>query len=191
MLKHSEDWTLDELHCVGVSSCQTHPWICHWGAAERSNHQGASGAAQSADGLPPPDPLVCVRACGVCACVFASKIHIICKWSLNCVAGCRCSRWQWLHGSVEDTVDAFERALASSMQLEELHKLWMEWVSPAGASSAVFLSPPFLCCHRFSCQSPHQVFFYTEFLFTFRVSHVPIVCITWRTWGQRISLYTL
>uniref|UniRef100_A0A673AAF4 Putative zinc-finger domain-containing protein n=1 Tax=Sphaeramia orbicularis TaxID=375764 RepID=A0A673AAF4_9TELE len=36
--------------------------------------------------------------------------------------------WQWLHGSVEDTVDAFERALGSPMQLEELHKLWMDYL---------------------------------------------------------------
>uniref|UniRef100_A0A3B4XYE3 Zinc finger C3H1-type containing n=1 Tax=Seriola lalandi dorsalis TaxID=1841481 RepID=A0A3B4XYE3_SERLL len=38
------------------------------------------------------------------------------------------SRWQWLHGSAEDTVDAFERALGSAMQLDELHKLWMDYL---------------------------------------------------------------
>ncbi|XP_076026870.1 zinc finger C3H1 domain-containing protein [Genypterus blacodes] len=37
-------------------------------------------------------------------------------------------RWQWLHGSAEETVDAFERALGSAMQLEELHKLWMDYL---------------------------------------------------------------
>ncbi|XP_071317658.1 zinc finger C3H1 domain-containing protein-like isoform X2 [Trachinotus anak] len=37
-------------------------------------------------------------------------------------------RWQWLHGSVEETVDAFERALGSALQLEELHKLWMDYL---------------------------------------------------------------
>ncbi|KAK9516050.1 hypothetical protein VZT92_024012 [Zoarces viviparus] len=37
-------------------------------------------------------------------------------------------RWQWLHGSVDETVDAFERALGSTMQLEELHKLWMDYL---------------------------------------------------------------
>lgn len=42
------------------------------------------------------------------------------------ISGSGSSRWQWLHGSVEETVDAFERALGSAMQLEELHKLWME-----------------------------------------------------------------
>ncbi|XP_035530747.1 zinc finger C3H1 domain-containing protein [Morone saxatilis] len=58
-----------------------------------------------------------------------------------------CSRWQWLHGSVEETVDAFERALGSSMQLEELHKLWMDYLlfscsqqarSPAHTQSKLF-----------------------------------------------------
>uniref|UniRef100_A0A4W6C1N7 Zinc finger C3H1-type containing n=1 Tax=Lates calcarifer TaxID=8187 RepID=A0A4W6C1N7_LATCA len=39
-----------------------------------------------------------------------------------------CSRWQWLHGSVEETVDAFERALGSALQLEELHQLWMDYL---------------------------------------------------------------
>ncbi|XP_036963341.1 zinc finger C3H1 domain-containing protein-like isoform X1 [Acanthopagrus latus] len=37
-------------------------------------------------------------------------------------------RWQWLHGSVDDTVDAFERALGSNMQQEELHRLWMDYL---------------------------------------------------------------
>ncbi|XP_037306501.2 zinc finger C3H1 domain-containing protein-like isoform X1 [Pungitius pungitius] len=37
-------------------------------------------------------------------------------------------RWQWLHGSVEDTVDAFERGLGTNVQLEELHKLWMDYL---------------------------------------------------------------
>uniref|UniRef100_A0A4W6C1P7 Zinc finger C3H1-type containing n=1 Tax=Lates calcarifer TaxID=8187 RepID=A0A4W6C1P7_LATCA len=37
-------------------------------------------------------------------------------------------RWQWLHGSVEETVDAFERALGSALQLEELHQLWMDYL---------------------------------------------------------------
>ncbi|XP_044049169.1 zinc finger C3H1 domain-containing protein-like isoform X4 [Siniperca chuatsi] len=55
--------------------------------------------------------------------------------------------WQWLHGSVEDTVDAFERALGSAMQLEELHKLWMDYLEfsssqrargPASSQSKLF-----------------------------------------------------
>ncbi|XP_061578269.1 zinc finger C3H1 domain-containing protein-like isoform X2 [Cololabis saira] len=36
--------------------------------------------------------------------------------------------WMWLHGSVEDAVEAFERALGSSLQLEELHLLWMDYL---------------------------------------------------------------
>ncbi|XP_076588884.1 zinc finger C3H1 domain-containing protein [Chaetodon auriga] len=56
-------------------------------------------------------------------------------------------RWQWLHGSVEDTVDAFERALASPLKLEELHKLWMDYLlfssrqqacGPASSQSKLF-----------------------------------------------------
>ncbi|XP_028285885.1 zinc finger C3H1 domain-containing protein [Parambassis ranga] len=37
-------------------------------------------------------------------------------------------RWQWLHGSVEDTVEAFERALGSVLQREELYTLWMDYL---------------------------------------------------------------
>ncbi|XP_056907701.1 zinc finger C3H1 domain-containing protein-like isoform X2 [Takifugu flavidus] len=37
-------------------------------------------------------------------------------------------RWQWLHGSVEETVDAFERALGSSVQLQELCRLWTDYL---------------------------------------------------------------
>ncbi|KAM7415223.1 hypothetical protein PAMA_019848 [Pampus argenteus] len=37
-------------------------------------------------------------------------------------------RWQWLHSSVEETVDAFERALGSAMPLAELHKLWIDYL---------------------------------------------------------------
>ncbi|CAB1414938.1 unnamed protein product [Pleuronectes platessa] len=37
-------------------------------------------------------------------------------------------RWQWLHGSVEQTTDAFERALGSPLQLEELHTLWLDYL---------------------------------------------------------------
>ncbi|XP_074489390.1 zinc finger C3H1 domain-containing protein isoform X1 [Sebastes fasciatus] len=37
-------------------------------------------------------------------------------------------RWQWLHGSVDDTVDAFERALGTIIKLDELHKLWMDYL---------------------------------------------------------------
>uniref|UniRef100_A0A667ZSM9 Zinc finger C3H1-type containing n=1 Tax=Myripristis murdjan TaxID=586833 RepID=A0A667ZSM9_9TELE len=36
--------------------------------------------------------------------------------------------WQWLHGTVEETMDAFERALGSTMQLDVLHKLWMDYL---------------------------------------------------------------
>ncbi|XP_030587231.1 zinc finger C3H1 domain-containing protein isoform X2 [Archocentrus centrarchus] len=38
-------------------------------------------------------------------------------------------RWQWLHGSVEDTVEAFEQALGSVTQLEDLHRLWMDYLT--------------------------------------------------------------
>ncbi|XP_075884807.1 zinc finger C3H1 domain-containing protein isoform X2 [Nelusetta ayraudi] len=37
-------------------------------------------------------------------------------------------RWQWLYGSPEDAAEAFERALGLSMQLEELHQLWMDYL---------------------------------------------------------------
>ncbi|KAM9377364.1 zinc finger C3H1 domain-containing protein isoform 2-T2 [Pholidichthys leucotaenia] len=37
-------------------------------------------------------------------------------------------RWQWLHGSVDDTAEAFERALGSANRLEELHALWMDYL---------------------------------------------------------------
>ncbi|KAM3870108.1 zinc finger C3H1 domain-containing protein [Diretmus argenteus] len=37
-------------------------------------------------------------------------------------------RWQWLHGTVEETRDAFERALGSAMKLDVLHKLWMDYL---------------------------------------------------------------
>uniref|UniRef100_I3KPG1 Zinc finger C3H1-type containing n=1 Tax=Oreochromis niloticus TaxID=8128 RepID=I3KPG1_ORENI len=37
-------------------------------------------------------------------------------------------RWQWLHGSVEDAAEAFERALGAVTQLEELHRLWMDYL---------------------------------------------------------------
>uniref|UniRef100_A0A3Q1EJ05 Zinc finger C3H1-type containing n=1 Tax=Acanthochromis polyacanthus TaxID=80966 RepID=A0A3Q1EJ05_9TELE len=39
-----------------------------------------------------------------------------------------CSRWQWLHGSTDQTVEAFERALGSTLQLDELHTLWMDYL---------------------------------------------------------------
>ncbi|XP_005936966.2 zinc finger C3H1 domain-containing protein [Haplochromis burtoni] len=38
-------------------------------------------------------------------------------------------RWQWLHGSVEDAAEAFERALGAVTQLEELHRLWMDYLT--------------------------------------------------------------
>ncbi|KAM4734728.1 zinc finger C3H1 domain-containing protein isoform 2-T2 [Anableps anableps] len=37
-------------------------------------------------------------------------------------------RWMWLHGSEEETTEAFERALGSVLQLEELHTLWMDYL---------------------------------------------------------------
>ncbi|XP_027892211.1 zinc finger C3H1 domain-containing protein isoform X2 [Xiphophorus couchianus] len=37
-------------------------------------------------------------------------------------------RWMWLHGSEEEAVEAFERALGSILQLEELHTLWMDYL---------------------------------------------------------------
>uniref|UniRef100_A0A3Q1BV50 Putative zinc-finger domain-containing protein n=1 Tax=Amphiprion ocellaris TaxID=80972 RepID=A0A3Q1BV50_AMPOC len=37
-------------------------------------------------------------------------------------------RWQWLHGSADQTVEAFERALGSTLQLDELHTLWMDYL---------------------------------------------------------------
>ncbi|XP_045894569.1 zinc finger C3H1 domain-containing protein-like isoform X3 [Micropterus dolomieu] len=45
-------------------------------------------------------------------------------------------RWQWLHGSVEDTVDAFERALGSAMPRQELHKLWMDYLAFSSSQQA-------------------------------------------------------
>lgn len=39
-------------------------------------------------------------------------------------SGCSC--WQRLHGSEEETVDAFERALGACDHLDELHQLWTE-----------------------------------------------------------------
>ncbi|XP_029379104.1 zinc finger C3H1 domain-containing protein isoform X2 [Echeneis naucrates] len=36
--------------------------------------------------------------------------------------------WQWLQGSVDQTVEAFERALGSGLELEELHQLWMDYL---------------------------------------------------------------
>uniref|UniRef100_A0A3B3ZWI3 Putative zinc-finger domain-containing protein n=1 Tax=Periophthalmus magnuspinnatus TaxID=409849 RepID=A0A3B3ZWI3_9GOBI len=38
------------------------------------------------------------------------------------------SRWQWLHSSLEDTVEAFERALGAPLQCDELHRLWMDYL---------------------------------------------------------------
>lgn len=37
-------------------------------------------------------------------------------------------RWQWLHGSAEEAAEAFERALGSSLQLDELHTLWTDYL---------------------------------------------------------------
>ncbi|KAJ0069894.1 hypothetical protein NL108_016060, partial [Boleophthalmus pectinirostris] len=37
-------------------------------------------------------------------------------------------RWQWLHSSLEDTVEAFERALGAPLQRDELHRLWMDYL---------------------------------------------------------------
>ncbi|XP_014826514.1 PREDICTED: zinc finger C3H1 domain-containing protein isoform X3 [Poecilia mexicana] len=37
-------------------------------------------------------------------------------------------RWMWLHGSDKEAVEAFERALGSVLQLEELHTLWMDFL---------------------------------------------------------------
>uniref|UniRef100_A0A4W5LJH4 Zinc finger C3H1-type containing n=1 Tax=Hucho hucho TaxID=62062 RepID=A0A4W5LJH4_9TELE len=39
-----------------------------------------------------------------------------------------CSLWQWVHGSVGEAVDAFERALGAVMQLNVLQKLWMDYL---------------------------------------------------------------
>ncbi|KAM9854581.1 zinc finger C3H1 domain-containing protein [Aulostomus maculatus] len=48
-------------------------------------------------------------------------------------------RWQWLHGSEEGTVDAFERALGAATQRDELHRLWMDYL--------VFVSQQAGGCH--------------------------------------------
>nr|XP_057931585.1 zinc finger C3H1 domain-containing protein-like isoform X2 [Doryrhamphus excisus] len=42
-------------------------------------------------------------------------------------------RWLWLHGSVDDTLDAFERALGSAMRIEELHRLWTDYLMFCGS----------------------------------------------------------
>uniref|UniRef100_A0A8C8HH95 Putative zinc-finger domain-containing protein n=1 Tax=Oncorhynchus tshawytscha TaxID=74940 RepID=A0A8C8HH95_ONCTS len=39
-----------------------------------------------------------------------------------------CSLWQWMHGSVGEAMDAFERALGAVMQLNVLQKLWMDYL---------------------------------------------------------------
>ncbi|XP_020336771.1 zinc finger C3H1 domain-containing protein isoform X1 [Oncorhynchus kisutch] len=36
--------------------------------------------------------------------------------------------WQWVHGSVGEAMDAFERALGAVMQLNVLQKLWMDYL---------------------------------------------------------------
>ncbi|XP_041851940.1 zinc finger C3H1 domain-containing protein-like isoform X2 [Melanotaenia boesemani] len=57
-------------------------------------------------------------------------------------------RWMWLHGSVEDAVAAFERALGSSLQLQELHTLWMDYLlfscSPQAGSVSRKMFPELL-----------------------------------------------
>uniref|UniRef100_A0A8D0D9X2 Zinc finger C3H1-type containing n=1 Tax=Sander lucioperca TaxID=283035 RepID=A0A8D0D9X2_SANLU len=81
-----------------------------------------------------------------------------------------CSRWQWLHGSVEDAVDAFERALGSAMQRDELHKLWMDYLVFSSSQSKLFsdlvqrclstvpsrLEVPFNPAEFWSCYSFHN-----------------------------------
>ncbi|XP_034053182.1 zinc finger C3H1 domain-containing protein [Gymnodraco acuticeps] len=42
--------------------------------------------------------------------------------------------WQRLHGSVDDTVDAYERALGSVLQRDQLHTLWMEYLEFSSVS---------------------------------------------------------
>ncbi|MEQ2268564.1 hypothetical protein XENORESO_004737 [Xenotaenia resolanae] len=37
-------------------------------------------------------------------------------------------RWMWLHGSEGEAIEAFERALGSVLQLEDLHTLWMDYL---------------------------------------------------------------
>ncbi|XP_035859357.1 zinc finger C3H1 domain-containing protein-like isoform X3 [Sander lucioperca] len=79
-------------------------------------------------------------------------------------------RWQWLHGSVEDAVDAFERALGSAMQRDELHKLWMDYLVFSSSQSKLFsdlvqrclstvpsrLEVPFNPAEFWSCYSFHN-----------------------------------
>ncbi|CAB1322809.1 unnamed protein product [Coregonus sp. 'balchen'] len=36
--------------------------------------------------------------------------------------------WQWVHSNVGEVIDAFERALGAIMQLDVLHKLWMDYL---------------------------------------------------------------
>ncbi|XP_034390023.1 zinc finger C3H1 domain-containing protein-like isoform X2 [Cyclopterus lumpus] len=100
-------------------------------------------------------------------------------------------RWQWLHGSVDETVDAFERALGSAMQLEELHKLWMDYLvfsssqpdrGPSNRQSKLFsdlvqrclstvpsrLEVPFNPAEFWSCYSFHNK------VVTLYLSHLPL-----------------
>ncbi|KAK5927294.1 hypothetical protein CgunFtcFv8_012465 [Champsocephalus gunnari] len=42
--------------------------------------------------------------------------------------------WQRLHGSMDDTVDAYERALGSVLQRDQLHTLWMEYLEFSSVS---------------------------------------------------------
>ncbi|XP_060892208.1 zinc finger C3H1 domain-containing protein-like isoform X3 [Labrus mixtus] len=71
-------------------------------------------------------------------------------------------RWQWLHGSEEDTQDAFERALGSSLTLEELHTLWTDYLSfssslqarsPSHSHSKLFSD----LVHRCLCTVPSRL----------------------------------
>ncbi|XP_013882225.1 zinc finger C3H1 domain-containing protein [Austrofundulus limnaeus] len=54
-------------------------------------------------------------------------------------------RWVWLHGTVEEAVEAFERALGSVLQLEELRTLWMDYLlfscSPQAGTASQRLFP--------------------------------------------------
>ncbi|XP_061631136.1 zinc finger C3H1 domain-containing protein isoform X2 [Phyllopteryx taeniolatus] len=55
-------------------------------------------------------------------------------------------RWHWLHGSTEDTLDAFERALGSAARRDELRRLWTDYLHYCSVRAAERLPELILRC---------------------------------------------
>ncbi|XP_061697888.1 zinc finger C3H1 domain-containing protein isoform X2 [Syngnathoides biaculeatus] len=55
-------------------------------------------------------------------------------------------RWHWLHGSTEDALDAFERALGSAVSRHELHRLWTDYLRYCSVRAAERLPDLVLRC---------------------------------------------